>query len=50
MVETTSVEMSAAFGATLTIDLPRDRDLSIRETPEFARIAVRLRAGLGKGA
>ena len=30
-----------------TIDLPRDRDLSIRDTPEFVAIAARLRAHLG---
>jgi NitT/TauT family transport system ATP-binding protein len=29
------------------IDLPRDRDLSIRDTPEFVAIAARLRAHLG---
>jgi NitT/TauT family transport system ATP-binding protein len=31
------------------IDLPRDRDLSIRDTPAFVAIAARLRAQLGKG-
>ena len=30
-----------------TIDLPRDRDLSIRDTPAFVAIAARLRAHLG---
>ena len=32
------------------IDLPKGRDLSIRETPEFVAIAARMRAHLGKGA
>jgi NitT/TauT family transport system ATP-binding protein len=32
------------------IDLPRDRDLSIRETEPFTRIAARLRNLLGRGA
>jgi NitT/TauT family transport system ATP-binding protein len=32
-----------------TIDLPRDRDLSVRDTPAFVAIAARLRAQLGKG-
>jgi NitT/TauT family transport system ATP-binding protein len=32
------------------IDLPRDRDLSIRETEPFTRIAARLRGLLGRGA
>jgi NitT/TauT family transport system ATP-binding protein len=31
------------------IDLPRDRDLSVRDTPAFVAIAARLRAQLGKG-
>jgi NitT/TauT family transport system ATP-binding protein len=30
-----------------TIELPRDRDLSIRDTSEFGTIAARLRAHLG---
>ena len=30
-----------------TIELPRDRDLSIRDTAEFGTIAARLRAHLG---
>jgi NitT/TauT family transport system ATP-binding protein len=29
------------------IDLPRDRDLTVRDTPEFVAIAARLRAHLG---
>ncbi|MBL8589071.1 MAG: ABC transporter ATP-binding protein [Methylobacteriaceae bacterium] len=33
-----------------TIGLPRDRDLSIRDTPEFVAIAARMRAHLGHGA
>ena len=33
-----------------SIDLPRDRDLSIRDTPEFVTIAARMRAWLGHGA
>ena len=33
-----------------TIDLPRDRDLSIRDTPDFVAIAARMRAHLGHGA
>jgi NitT/TauT family transport system ATP-binding protein len=32
------------------IDLPRDRDLSIRETEPFIRIAAKLRNLLGRGA
>ena len=32
------------------IDLPRDRDLSIRETEPFVRIAAKLRGLLGRGA
>lgn len=32
-----------------TIDLPKDRDLSIRDTPAFVAIAARLRAKLGMG-
>jgi NitT/TauT family transport system ATP-binding protein len=32
-----------------SIDLPRDRDLSIRDTPAFVAIAARLRVQLGKG-
>jgi NitT/TauT family transport system ATP-binding protein len=31
------------------IDLPRDRDLSVRDTPAFVAIAARLRAQLGRG-
>jgi NitT/TauT family transport system ATP-binding protein len=31
------------------IALPRDRDLSVRDTPAFVAIAARLRAQLGKG-
>ncbi len=31
-----------------TIDLPKERDLSVRDTPEFVAIAARLRAHLGK--
>ena len=30
-------------------DLPRDRDLSVRETPEFLRLAHRVRDGLRAG-
>ncbi len=33
-----------------TIDLPRERDLSIRDTPDFVAIAARMRAHLGHGA
>jgi NitT/TauT family transport system ATP-binding protein len=33
----------------VTIDLPRDRDLAIRETEPFIRIAAKLRGLLGKG-
>lgn len=32
-----------------TIDLPRDRDLQIRDTAEFVAIAARMRTHLGKG-
>jgi len=32
------------------IELPRDRDLSIRETEPFVRIAAKLRGLLGRGA
>jgi len=32
-----------------TIDLPKARELSIRDTPEFVAIAARMRAYLGKG-
>jgi NitT/TauT family transport system ATP-binding protein len=32
------------------IDLPRDRDLAIRETEPFIRIAAKLRNLLGRGA
>jgi NitT/TauT family transport system ATP-binding protein len=32
-----------------SIDLPRDRDLSVRDTPAFIAIAARLRTQLGKG-
>ena len=32
------------------IELPRDRDLSIRETEPFVRIAAKLRNLLGRGA
>jgi NitT/TauT family transport system ATP-binding protein len=31
------------------VDLPRDRCLAIRETPDFVAIAARLRAALGRG-
>jgi NitT/TauT family transport system ATP-binding protein len=34
----------------VSIDLPRDRDLSIRETEPFVRIAAKLRAVLGRSA
>jgi len=34
----------------VSIDLPRNRDLSVRETDPFVRIAARLRATLGRGA
>jgi len=34
----------------IRIDLPRGRDLSIRETEPFIRIAARLRGLLGRGA
>jgi hypothetical protein len=30
-----------------TIDLPRDRDLSIRDTAAFVAVAARLRSHLG---
>ena len=30
-------------------DLPRDRTLDIRETPEFLKIALRIRQGLRAG-
>jgi NitT/TauT family transport system ATP-binding protein len=33
----------------VSIDLPRNRDLSVRETEPFVRIAARLRATLGRG-
>jgi NitT/TauT family transport system ATP-binding protein len=34
----------------VSIDLPRNRDLSVRETEPFVRIAAKLRAVLGRGA
>jgi NitT/TauT family transport system ATP-binding protein len=34
----------------VSIDLPRNRDLSVRETEPFVRIAAKLRATLGRGA
>jgi NitT/TauT family transport system ATP-binding protein len=34
----------------VSIDLPRERDLSIRETEPFTRIAAKLRGLLGRGA
>ncbi len=33
----------------ITCDFPRDRTLEIRETPEFLKIAQRVRAGLRSG-
>ena len=33
----------------VSIDLPRNRDLSVRETEPFVRIAAKLRATLGRG-
>jgi NitT/TauT family transport system ATP-binding protein len=33
----------------ITSDLPRERDLDIRETPEFLKIAARVRDGLRAG-
>ena len=34
--------------AQVQVDLPRDRDLTIRETPEFIRIVSGLRDALGR--
>ncbi|MGL4442450.1 MAG: ABC transporter ATP-binding protein, partial [Alsobacter sp.] len=32
------------------VDLPRDRDLKIRDTEAFVRVAARLRESLGRGS
>jgi len=37
-------------GARVTVDLPRDRELAIRETPEFIRIVAGLRDAMGRRA
>jgi NitT/TauT family transport system ATP-binding protein len=36
--------------ARVAVDLPRDRDLTIRETPEFIRIVAGLRDAMGRRA
>src|SRR5205807_2501551 len=43
-------ELSGGMRQRVSIDLPRDRDLSIRETEPFVRIAAKLRGLLGRGA